>query len=520
MNCDICGRQHHAQKLPFLCAVDARNQLYEKRLAYANALLENERSERQIDEFSEQPTGKISLDKWKSEQQRAVDETNDIIAQADRLRADIEAARKEIVDRKAGLARRRADLASVSASSGAATRRARQLEEAERSIAMSKFKWNRSADSMAATRGFLCMEAARLYGLRRVKKGSTVHYEIGGLDIIDLHAMNSEPAVLCHTLCAVLMVSIATPPEVISTCFAHITHILVLACHYLAIRLPAEITLPHREYPRPTIFSLASSYTHGEVSFPGTALLTQPTTASSKGREMQQAPPRPRPLFLDKDLPSLAKEDPQAHKMFLEGVILLAYDIAWACCTQGVSIGDRTSAEDVTNIGRNLYNLLIGNQLLSNPAGRIFPAANAHEGDLGVGELAKLATTLMGRHAHGTAHTFLNDEFTRSFKLPNPKTLTDRLKSKLSNGGPVADWEVLDDDAWVADDPMEDGVLWKGNRREPDQRLFGVESVATVRTTLDDSMIGGSIFSRPGGETSPERVRSLGTGGWTKVRSR
>ncbi len=175
----------------------------------------------------------------------------------------------------------------------------------------------------------------------------------------------------------------------------------------------------------------------------------------------------------------------------------------------------------MTNIGRTLYNLLIGNQLLNNPAGRLFPAAGAQDGELAIGgELGKSATTLMGRYSHGMAHTFLNDEFARTFKLPNPKTLTDRLKSKLSSDGPVADWEVLDDDAWVADDPMEDGVLLKGDRRAPDQTLFGVESVATVRTTLDGTMIGGSLLSPATAPPSPEKARSSGTSGWTKVKSR
>ncbi len=199
MDCDICGRAHDAQRRPFLCAVDARNLLYEKRMAHAAALMENETLEQQIDVFLENPTSsaaetsappRVRLDTWKSEEHRALERTNEIIAQADRLRAEVEAARKEIDERKAAIARRKAELAA--ASSKLAPRRARQQEELERAGAMTKFKWKRSSDSMAATRGFLCMEAARLYGLRRSKKGSATHYELGGIEIVEMSTLNSQ----------------------------------------------------------------------------------------------------------------------------------------------------------------------------------------------------------------------------------------------------------------------------------------------------------------------------------------
>ena len=66
------------------------------------------------------------------------------------------------------------------------------LDEAERALNLAQRKWDRDADNMAATRGFLCMEAGKLYGLRKVKKGSSLHYEIGGVGIMDLAAMNCE----------------------------------------------------------------------------------------------------------------------------------------------------------------------------------------------------------------------------------------------------------------------------------------------------------------------------------------
>jgi hypothetical protein len=73
------------------------------------------------------------------------------------------------------------------------------LDEVQRSTQRLKYKWNRSADSMADTRAFLCESSARLYGLRQIKKGSVKRYEIGGVEIFDLHAMNSESA--CFAAC-------------------------------------------------------------------------------------------------------------------------------------------------------------------------------------------------------------------------------------------------------------------------------------------------------------------------------
>lgn len=382
------------------------------------------------------------------------------------------------------------------------------------------------------------------------------------------------------------------PPEVVSTSLAHIAHILALACHYLAIRLPAEITLPHRDYPRPTIFSLASSYAHGEVPFPGSASPSTPaitaaaaaaaaaaSTKSHGNRDLFQRIPRARPLYLDKALPLLAKDDGPGHTMFLEGIALLAYNIAWACCSQGVPIGDRTSFDDAFNMGRNLYNLLIGNQLLNNPAGRIFSTAGAAAAAAATsastppktagnnGSTNNSTTTAdkapvasMGRYAHGTTHTFLGDDTIQGFKLLGPNRLADRLKTKLSSESTMPDWEVLEDDAWAVEDEdhnnMEDGVLnrvvvspppppanGRGNNnnaargapssgsnpgiivgsRVPEQRLFGVESVATVITSaLDETVANIDLENQRGGSsrTPSERPRGAGTSGWTKLRNR
>jgi hypothetical protein len=404
---------------------------------------------------------RVRIDNWKSEQAAAVDRTNHIIAQAEKLQKEVDAARREIQDRKDGISRRKSDLASVS--EGIAARRSRQLDDIERSMQMSRYKWNRSADAMAATRAFLCEEAARLYGLRQVRKGNSKRYEIGGVEIVELHAMNSELASPSKTRTAVpnqklTIIKQDLSPEVISTSLAHISHILMLASHYLAIRLPAEITLPHRDYPRPTILSLTSSYRHDEISFPGSGLPPEMAT-DTKSVGNSQHVPRPRPLFVDKALPTLSKEDPASYALFLEGVTLLAYDIAWACSTQGVSIGDKNSYEDVCNIGQNLWRLLIGDQLYRKSLEPAFPSAVEGPKD----DDGRTRIQQIGRWSHGTTHSFLGgaegNELVRNFRLLAPIKLADRLKKKLSSEAPMLEWEKIDgDEARAGDESVNEGV--------------------------------------------------------------
>ena len=263
----------------------------------------------------------------------------------------------------------------------------------------------------------------------------------------------------------------------------------MLASHYLAIRLPAELTPPHRDYPRPTIFNLATSYHHGEVIFPGTSASIN--AASEPGLSDPQRVPRPRPLFVDKPLPQLSKEDPATYSFFLEGVTLLSYDIAWLCCSQGLFAGDKGSFEDICNMGRNLYNLLITQQIqTANHASPNLINKPTHK-DAPVDDATNPG---IGPYSHGTTRNFLGGaegtEFVRSFKLPSPMKLADKLKKKLMGDAPAPDWEVLDDDAWKIEDATEN--VEPESQKKPD-----------TATNVGD-------------KGSPRS----GSHGWTKVKSR
>ncbi|KAI2641166.1 hypothetical protein GGS21DRAFT_360230 [Xylaria nigripes] len=515
MNCDICQRAHHPKRLPFLCVVDARNELYEGRVANVNLLTETEAIESRVNKVvsngdaspsksSSTPPrpSRAYIADCASEEHKARARTERIIATADKLRDEIAVARKAIEERRAMIARKRSNLAA--ASQGVPARRNRVTEEVKKATKMTYYTWDREYEAMTQYKAALCMEVAKLYRLQRVRRGSPVRFEykIGGIDVIDLQNMNS------------------VQPSLLSASLSHITHLLFLASHYLAIRLPAEITLPHNDYPRPTIFSLGSSYQHGEVGFPGSS----PIPSDSRDRQFANIP-SPRPLFIEKPLTTLAKEDPATYNAFLEAVCLLAYDIVWLCRTQGVPVGDNSSHFDAfAGIGRNIYNLLINSSLQRNPQQiaddvRNQAAENDHNEP---SELGKTAPR-MGLYTHGSGHTFLGsasgNDLIRNFKLPNPIKLADKLKSKLNHENPIPEWEVLEDDAWAPDDADDDGVM-VGRKPRANQRYngFGFESYMSVNTVQSDGVGDNTQLLLANGKDN-ERVEKS-TNGWTKIKPR
>lgn len=221
----------------------------------------------------------------------------------------------------------------------------------------------------------------------------------------------------------------------------------MLIAHYLAIRLPAEITLPHRDYPRPTIFNLVGSYQQGNLSFP-IAKGSSSGTLDPKGSDHQNIP-RPRPLYIEKTVNQLLKDDPSTYSFFLEAIALLAYDVAWLCRTQGSSTGEKGSLDDIFNIGRNLYNLFVSFSLQTSGPAPPQDRPRDYQGDHNT-------YNWVGRFSHGTMFYFLGGadggELIKSFKLPSPMKLADQLRKRLLPEIPVADWEVLDDDEWKVED--------------------------------------------------------------------
>lgn len=507
--------------------MDARNELYEPRIQHAHILLEKEGLEQQIqtllqNERAETSQVPSSID---AEREKIVDRTQAIITRADELKANLDKAKEELAKRKEANARRRSELSS--AKNGVEARRLRQIEDVEKSIKMTKYKWNQGHNTLAASRTFLCGEAAKLYGLRKSRRSSGQdEYKIGSVSIMDLRTLNSKLPPPSNRF--ILRFMVAASPAIISTALSHVVHLLMLSTHYLSIRLPAEITLPHRDYPLPTIFSLAASYQHSNnVPFPGTTPTPSSSnspTASRHSNLDQTSQPRPRPLFLNKPLPILASEDPVGYSLFIESVTLLAYDVAWVCKSQGVSVGDDSSFDDICNIGKNMYNLLIGPRTRPLPTARNSssnsnPTKAGRESDAESGKGATVQTNIMGRWSHGSAHTSLSSaagyEFVRSWKLLSPAKFADRLKSKLMSEVANAEWEVLDEDAWAAeryDTDLGEEAVVVGARKITERGFgLGMQSFVSMRTVNDaaEDLRSGS-----------DRDKKQGNSGWTKLKPR
>lgn len=203
MQCDICFRPY-SKELPFLCAVDARNQLYPARLEIARVLLEKDALSREVEAEtsfavksqapSDSSSARLILDRNIAEREAAEDRTLQIIAHADELREKINQAKAIRAAKKASVQRRRSELAS--AKNGFEKPWQARIEEADKSIKRTRFKWNKQSETIAEARTYLCCEAAKLYGLRngRVKKSGTLseEYRIGGISIMDLREMNSR----------------------------------------------------------------------------------------------------------------------------------------------------------------------------------------------------------------------------------------------------------------------------------------------------------------------------------------
>ncbi|KAI9866644.1 MAG: hypothetical protein M1813_001196 [Trichoglossum hirsutum] len=548
MQCDICARKH-TSKLPFYCATCGRNALYELRLENARTLVDKEALGRQVEAFlppnSSKDVGKpgagtaaqrpsrissrLDVEQATARTEESLERIQVIQNQADVLQKDIEQGRAQIAKLKASLAQRRSDYGS--AAHNLPARRAATLESVEKGIKRIDHRWNTLHTRTAEARVFLCREAADLYGLkqRRRKKGGTVRedYMICGVGIVDLRDLNSmlkhhpkcpppPPLLLDMSLIPSIDVSSAH----ITTSITHLAHLLVLISHYLSLRLPAEITLPHRDYPLPTIFTPSSSYSARKVPFPGTMPHSSGSSLSASRIGDSPPLPRPRPLFLEKPLPVLAKDDPAAYSLFVEGVTLLAWDVAWLCRTQGLNIssnGGSGTWEDVCPLGRNLWLLLAA----PTPSPRAPPTPTSDPTTTSSKSQSSKTPqpVTLGQYSHGTAHTFLGAasaaEYMRSWKfLHGPMKIVDRVKSALLGEMAGAEWEVLDEREWAGESGVTEGANPGGKVGEEGKRRSKAEGGDAVAAAVVVGEAGGGTSETSSAKTKP------GTSGWTKLKSR
>ncbi len=523
MECDICSRLP-SSKLTLLCVTCARNTLYEPRLEAAQALLEKEHLGRRIENIvnhkragqkstqTERQDADLSA-AWSREtanvKKSGLEEKTGVVkAHIAILREEIKNGRDEISQRKAILGKRQEELQAVKAS--VPGRRTAITSKLAESMRRGSHSWTVIHNKTIDTRAFLCREATLLYRLKQKKKarGGVIvdQYTIGGLPLPDLKEINGMRV------------------NEISAALASVTQLLVLIAFYLSVRLPAQVTLPHHDYPSATIFTPANSYSARDIPFPGTTPTPSSTNNPTTSRHDDVRPlPRPRPLFLEgKDLnetvPQFAKRDPKTFSFFIEGMSLLAWNVAWVSRTQGYYAGTE-SWEEICNIGKNVWQLVLA-QPQSPALTRVGSSRDVQSRKAGR-ENATLARvkslSKLGSVSHSSAHSFLGSsdaqEFLRGWKLSKYNQVVDPLRKALTAEMNNAEWEFLEEQEW--DDGGErfdgDAAVHVKTRTMDSHHFDDARSIMTAKTSAEDAR----DAEDPGG---PGRVK--GTSGWTKLRGR
>ncbi|KAF1836659.1 hypothetical protein BDW02DRAFT_566753 [Decorospora gaudefroyi] len=527
MECDICGKAANPAKA-LHCMTCARSYLEQPRIELARTLIDRDAVEKHVKAVifgsedraiqhvsltdskggllvdRQECTNNLNWQRTKAETAEIQERLQLISDQADRLRQQMEAARKQLEAKRAANAQRKSDLSS--ATYGIDSRRANELDKVQQKIKRSDYNADKMHHDTIDLRMQLCTTAAKLAGLkiskRKTKDGGIKEViRIGPgalLRIYDLRDMNDAP------------------PDGLSASLAAVAQLLVRVAAYLGIRLPAEITLPHSDYPQPTIFSPASSYQGKKVPFPGSTPSHSSSASPEASRTLEARIhlPKPRALFVDRPLSNLSAEDPPAYSSFIEGVSLLAYDVAWLCRTQGMKDSFK-HWDDICPIGRNLYRLLIvqesyNPQRLDNPFEKDMTWTKSSRSVL------RKTPVGFGQLSHATSHSFLgiaeNAQYISGWAL-SPTKIVDELKAFLLAEQQAQEWDVLNQKEWedmenlIAEDPVLVGEKRRGNAGPDDGRSY-LTSAAVNRK---------SSSSQKEGEPTE---RKKGTSGWMKLKSR
>jgi hypothetical protein len=227
-------------------------------------------------------------------------------------------------------------------------------------------------------------------------------------------------------------------------------------------------------------------------------------------------------------LAKLLKEDSSAFSLFIEGVTLLAWDIAWLCKVQGMS--GFNSEVDLCPLGRNLWNLFFA-EPKSASTSRVSTTPDESKRTSPTPPSAPPESNppmLFGQLSHSTTIGFFGAwegrEMMRSWKLQNPTKAVDKRKDYLKAEIQRAEWEFLDGkdlEGQGVDDDNEEPVLVPGGRRDAEVRqAAGPSTPIVIGSVLEQATV---RHREPHEGFEAERtasIRSQGANGWTKVRTR
>ncbi|KPI44927.1 uncharacterized protein AB675_2538 [Cyphellophora attinorum] len=502
MECDICARNgKELTDLGVNCASCARTTLYALRLEHGQTLLERGSLGSRIESITLGKGSDKRLENvWTIEADRA--RASDIRTRLGDGHGSISTVKQEIEDLKAEIQRRKVDLtrrrSTLKTTKGTLAGRDKgETDKFGEKLARGRKNFDAIHAAAVETRAYLCREAANILRLRQGKSRSanqtqSLRYFIGTTPIPDLKSING---VRCSELTAML---------------ASVSRLVCLVSFYLGLRLPAEIILPHRNYPLATINTPATSYATTKPEFPGSGSYLAMTDVS-KNSENRGAS-RSRPLFIGSDdrnelVTDLARKDPSAFKFFVEAVSLLAWDVTWLAHSQGLSTGNETWSE-ICNLGASLWAIVFATPQSSAVRRALARQSSKQSHD---SPRSRSSTPVdaqvnqLGAYSHASAHSSLSAAarmaHMRSMRLSKYTMIADPLRKILENEMKNAEWEVLqEDEIFDGGETFDEAVLIPARHLEA-SHYDATRSIMSTAPSVD-----------------PLNGRPKGTSGWTKVK--
>ncbi|KAK5133274.1 hypothetical protein LTR08_008008 [Meristemomyces frigidus] len=451
---------------------------------------------------------KQCLQKSRDQTQAVEARINDIADKAQQLRQQIEDYKQYVAEQREHHAARRREIADER--NQLEMHRQRAHEPIQLAIRRAGQRLEKARNRTVEARATLCHEAASLSGLqKRSGKDGKSEYWLGNVPIPDLRDLNGnlQPDATGTPNDEKAM---PQPYEIATAATDSICRLLGNCCHYLSVRLPAEILLPHNDFPHAMIMVTKASYQLKDPPYPSMSASQSSSTAASRIMDRHGVVlPRPRPLHLDRPLPDLVKNDSKMFSLFIEGVMLLAWDVAWLCKIQGIDTIN--SFDDVCAIGKNLHQLLVATEQPRPQPYRTISSATARTNRSN--RVMATPAVGLGAYSHGSAYHsiagFEGLERLNGWRLAtaSPTRLLDKLKSYLLNEISGAEWDFLSDKEWDEERDDELPVLVGGTEQPLDARET---TMSVMRVAPQD----GAASERLGLD------KAKGTSGWMKLRGR
>lgn len=528
MECGLCSKPLSRRRKPS-CASCSQASLYGPRVEQVTSLLSREKAHTHVEAIVRPGNDGIlaalpedadwdaitigiktnSHERAKADEEATEERIRSIAEKADELKQQIEEYRAMAADQREASERRRKALATERTQ--LEKRKTKALEPIHLSIRKAKHRLDKVHSRTMEARGYLCKEVSSLSGLKKVRReDGKAAYRLSGLplpDLRDLNGLNGRVRAENEEFLSGGKYY-AEPHELVSTSLDNTCRFLAICCHYLSIRLPAEILLPHNDFPHSAIVPPDSSYRTPIARYPGYGQSPSPEVYRDLlGNELS----RPRLLQINRPLSQLQKEDPKSAALFVEGVTLLAYNVAWLCRTQGVDVAP--SFDDICALGRNLHQLFPAKDRKARPTlTRNITSATNNTERTTITDTDTRPT--FGSHSHGSARHSLSGH--EGLALLGAESdwrisvtrLTDQLKSHLRHELQRAEWHIVEDTEW--DEVLEvDQPVLVGGARQYSEAKGPAMSVMTIKPSdgADD-------------EDATLGDRAKGRSGWMKVRGR